>query len=397
MFWRELHGDPRRSVPGEHPSARPNGTSARWRPTVPGGAVSAGLPGLLHTALTYRSTDELAGVLVPLVAKWLSGGDRVIVSSGPRRMHALCSELGADAELVRWCDTSRWAPHPARRLRAIHEIVEDERRLGHGQVRFVGEHPFPPGVPELVTEWERFDAALNDALATAPLTMVCAFDVATVPAPVLEHVAGVHPMLGVDPALASTGYRRPDDFLGVSSGLPPLPADTSRLGGQVTPARARSLVKDVLGGEGVDAPASRAVDDFAVAVTELVTNAWQAGAGSIDVWCWQRRGEMGVQVDDDGPGLRAPLAGYRRPSPGALGGRGLWIVRQLVDLVEIAFDGLGTSVRARIFEDRARRLRAPGGSQRDCRERSAGILAAERRGAHQPVNRLGVALKPHGL
>ena len=332
--------------------------------------VNVGLAGLLHTALTYRSTDELVGVLVPLVGKWLSGRDRVIVSSGPSRMHLLRCGLGADAELVRWCDTSRWVPHPARRLRAIHEIVEDDRRLGHGQVRFVGEHPFPSGMPELVTEWERFDAALNDALAGAPLTVVCAFDLTTVPAPVLEHVAGAHPMLGVDPALPSSAYRRPADLPGVLSALPPLPADVSHLGGQVSPARARSLVRDALGGGGADALASSAVDDLVVAVTELVTNAWQAGAGSIDVWCWQRRGEMGVQVDDDGPGLRAPLAGYQRPSPGAPGGRGLWIVRQLVDLVEIAFDGTGTSVRARIFDERARRHPAQGGqggSKRDCR------------------------------
>ncbi len=134
--------------------------------------------------------------------------------------------------------------------------------------------------------------------------------------------------------------------------LSPQPVDVGHEGGRVTPARARGLVREVLRGapsEGGPVPAE-AVHELAVVVSELVTNAWQAGSGRVDVWCWRRDGETGVQVDDDGPGLRDPFAGYRRPTPAAAGGRGLWIVRQLADLVEVAYDGRGTSVRARRFD-----------------------------------------------
>jgi len=355
------------------------------------------LPGLLHTALVYRSTDELVAALTPLVCKWLSDSDRVIVSLEPGRLDALRSELGADAGRVWWGDTSRQPPHPARRLRAIHEVVEDEHRLGHGQVRFVDEHSFPAGQPELVTEWERFDLVLGDALAGTPTTVVCTFDLAAIPEPVLEHVARTHPMLGVDPAVASTEYRRSADFLGVPSVLSPLPAAASRLGGCVSPSQARTLVRDVLGLAGGQAMLRKAVDDLTVAVTELVTNAWQAGARSIDVWCWRSRGEMGVQVDDDGPGLRAPLAGYRCPAPGAAGGRGLWIVRQVADLAEIACDGRGTSVRARIFEDRRRRLRTQEASEIDALGRLGGVLLPTRRGAGRRVDGLDVVAGQFGL
>ena len=349
------------------------------------------LPGLIHTALTYRTTDELVGVLTPLVGKWLSGSDRVIVSLEPGRLDALRSELGTDAEHVWWSDASRRPPHPARRLRVIHEVVEDERHLGHGHVRFVGERSFPAGMPELVAEWERFDVVLDDALAGAPLTVVCTFDLTTAPERALEHVGATHPMLGVDPALPSTEYRRSADVLDVPSALPPLPPAASHLGGRVSPAHARTLVRDVLGGARGHVSVMQAADDLTVAVTELVTNAWQAGARSIDVWCWRSRGEIGVQVDDDGRGLRAPLAGYRRPAAGAAGGRGLWIVRQLADLVEIAYDGRGTRVRARIFEDRGRRSYAQAGSERAGLERFGGVLVADRRDARRRAGRLGAA------
>ena len=347
-----------------------------------------GLPGLLHTALTYRSTDELLGALTPLVGTWLSASDRVIVSLGPGRSDALRSELGADAGLVWWSDTSLRPPHPARRLRAFHEVAQREHRLGHGQVRFVSEHSFPAELPELVTEWERFDLVLDDALAGTPATVVCTFDLTAVPERVLEHVAGTHPMLGVDPAVASTEYRRSADFLEVPSVLSALPATASRLGGCVSPSQARALVRHVLGASGGHAAMRQGVDDLTVAVTELVTNAWQAGAESIDVWCWRSRGEMGVQVDDDGPGLRAPLAGYRPPLAGAAGGRGLWIVRQVADLTEIACDGRGTSVRARILEDRRRRLRAQGASEEDALGQLGAVLLADRSGARSRVDRL---------
>jgi anti-sigma regulatory factor (Ser/Thr protein kinase) len=350
--------------------------------------VSVDLPRLQHTALTYRTTDELVGALAPLVGTWLSGGDRVILSLGTAHLDALRCELGAASELVWWSDTSRRVPHPARRLREIHEIVENEGRLGHVQVRFVGERSFPAGLlPELISEWERFDVALDGALADAPLTVVCTFDLTTAPERALEHVAGTHPMLGVAPALPSMEYRRPADLFDVPSALSPLSAAASHLGGQVTPAGARTLVRDVLGAAGGRGSAREAAADLSVVVTELVTNAWQAGARSIDVWCWHSQGEMGVQVDDDGPGLHTPLAGYWRPPPGAPRGRGLWIVRQLTDLVGIASDDWGTSVRAQIFEDRGHRYFAQASPAHESVRRCRGALVVERRPAGSGTDR----------
>ena len=89
-------------------------------------------------------------------------------------------------------------------------------------------------------------------------------------------------------------------------------------------------------------------EDLAVVVSELVTNAWKADATSVSLACWQVPYGVVVQVDDDGVGLDAPLAGYRRPSPRQEGGRGLWITRQLTDAVEIASSPAGTSVRVHV-------------------------------------------------
>ena len=309
--------------------------------------------GFAHTAVCYGTTQELVEEVAPIIHAWLSQGDRVFVNLSADRLAALGAALGADADRVRWSDTHRWAPHPARRLRALHELVEREGRGGAVQLRFVGECAFPSSVPELAEEWVRFDAVLNEALAGAPVTMVCTYDVQALPEEVAAGVHRTHPILGLDPVVWSEGYRRPSELLDLPAALSDPPASAVRETGCVEPARARELVREVLAGRGDPgdraAPPVQAAEDLAVVATELVTNAWQVGALSIGVWCWHDGAEIGVQVDDDGPGLRDPLAGYRRPAAGVVGGRGLWIARQLADLVEIAPNGLGTSVRARIW------------------------------------------------
>ncbi|HTX63824.1 MAG TPA: ATP-binding protein [Acidimicrobiales bacterium] len=306
--------------------------------------------GFLHTAVLHRTTEELVDQLAPLVGGWLSMRDRVFVNLSSPRADALRVALGADADRVRWSDASRWLPHPARRLRALQELVAGEERRGSGQLRFVTERAFPTGPPELVNEWERFDAVLNDAFESAALTIVCVFDLAVLPG-AAERAGCTHPVLGVDPALPSDRYLGARDFLARPRTVSELPESAVRAGGCVTPTRARELVRTGLAGsleDGAKFPA-HAVDHLAVVTTELVTNAWQAGARWIQASCWRDAGEMGVQVDDDGPGLTDPFAGYRRPSSSVVGGRGLWIVRQLADLVEIVPSGQGTTARARTF------------------------------------------------
>lgn len=59
-------------------------------------------------------------------------------------------------------------------------------------------------------------------------------------------------------------------------------------------------------------------------------------------------GYLLCQVDDRGPGVADALAGYRPPAGATVQGRGLWITRQLVDLLEVVPTPTGTSVRVRV-------------------------------------------------
>jgi hypothetical protein len=61
---------------------------------------------------------------------------------------------------------------------------------------------------------------------------------------------------------------------------------------------------------------------------------------------------VGVTFEvSDGGHILDPLAGRRLPGQGSLGGRGLWLVHHLCDLVETRTGEDGTVVRLHVHRD----------------------------------------------
>ncbi|MGS2613553.1 ATP-binding protein [Micromonospora sp. LZ34] len=88
------------------------------------------------------------------------------------------------------------------------------------------------------------------------------------------------------------------------------------------------------------------LDDFVLAVNELITNAVRHGGGQGSLRLWRQPGQLVCEVSDCGRGISARrLADRSRPAPDTAGGWGLWLARELSDSMEVETGAAGTTVR----------------------------------------------------
>ena len=84
--------------------------------------------------------------------------------------------------------------------------------------------------------------------------------------------------------------------------------------------------------------------DLVLATDEIVVNAVRHGGGDAVLKLWRDGDRAVAEVSDQGL-LDDAMAGRREPDHLREGGRGLWIVNQLCDLVQIRSTPEGTVVR----------------------------------------------------
>lgn len=300
---------------------------------------------LLHTAVVAKGSGELIDAALAALRRGSGENDATYAVVTAERSEALRRRLGDD--LVTFTDAERWNPHPARRLRALHALVDEQRLHGGGRVHFINECSWHVGPAEMADEWARFEAALNFLFADAPLDLVCVYDASTLSPAVVGHAAETHPRLGAAGERPSPAYLTPETFAARNAAKLVPPLNAARLDDNVSPARARKFLEEAA----AEGELTREqLDALTVVLTEIVTNSWKAGARAVSIAAWRSPAGVAVQVDDDGPGLTDLFAGYRRPALDAATGRGLWIARQLADLVQTAPRERGTSVRVELFD-----------------------------------------------
>ncbi|MEH1012837.1 ATP-binding protein [Micromonospora sp. CPCC 206060] len=110
--------------------------------------------------------------------------------------------------------------------------------------------------------------------------------------------------------------------------------------------RVTGLRHDVAGCAQAAGLAGERLDDFVLAVNELITNAVRHGGGQGRLRLWRQPGMLCCEVTDAGPGITpARLDDESRPAPDSTGGWGLWLTRQLSDEMTIDTGPTGTTVR----------------------------------------------------
>jgi anti-sigma regulatory factor (Ser/Thr protein kinase) len=90
--------------------------------------------------------------------------------------------------------------------------------------------------------------------------------------------------------------------------------------------------------------AAAPTEELVLAVNELATNSIRYGGGQGKLLLWRETDALVCEIQDAGH-IEDPLIGRTPPAPNQHTGRGLWLVHQLCDLVQIHSSPAGTAVR----------------------------------------------------
>ena len=302
-----------------------------------------------HHGLLFEGEDQYVELALDFLREGVRQGDRVLVLADPRHLPALRDAVGPAAPGVRLIDTGPFGWNPARALPVWRDFID---ALGPGdRARGLAEPVSAAGHPLVGAERAIHESLLNLAFADShAFWLVCPYDTSELGPPLAAQVGSSHPFMtrdGGSPSPSPT-YRSPEaeHIFGASAGAldPPPPGAEYLTVGRNGMGALRRWVRVRAAEAGLsDARA----DDFALAVHELVANSVRHGGGHGRVAIWPAEGTLVCEVADTGR-FDAPLAGRIRPSSAGAAGRGLWIVNQLCDLVQIRSVPDGTVVRVHI-------------------------------------------------
>jgi anti-sigma regulatory factor (Ser/Thr protein kinase) len=299
-----------------------------------------------HEAFLYAGESEFVDAVGDFVADGVAAGEAVLVVVGGHKIDRLRSVLGRDADAVGFVDMVDVGVNPARIIPEWREFVA-ERNGSDAPFRGVGEPIWAGRSHAETVECQRHESLLNLAFAGAPAWwLLCPYDTEALDPSLIDEARRSHPYVAEDGCTHESaqfaGLEAWPDRL--DEPLPPPPPD------------ADTLTFDAAGLESVRHHVARAArrlglgtgrtEDLVVAVNEVASNSVRHGGGGGTLVLWRDDHEVVCEVRDRGH-IADPLVGRHRPLRAREGGRGLWLVNQLCDLVQVRNTG-GSVVRLHV-------------------------------------------------
>lgn len=298
---------------------------------------------LWHEARLYENPQQLERAVGDFIAGGAQAGEPVLAVLPPHTIERVLGGLGELACHVRFEDMEVVGANPNCLLELYQEWIEAH----DSRVRVLEEGIWPDrSYPEIV-ECLRHQALLNDELGSCPASILCLYDAARLAPEVLAGAELTHPSL-----MNADGVRRSSSRYGVplevyagthwpqEAAKPPV----SKLAfdGDLHALR-QSVAADPI----VAKLSAERRADLVFAVNEAATKTVEYGDGECTARIWHDGNGVVTEVSSSAVLERTAL-GRRRPAPESLRGRGLWLVNQLCDLVELRIGRHGTSMRIHV-------------------------------------------------
>lgn len=295
-----------------------------------------------HTSLFYDGAQHYAAETAGFLRGGLERGHRGLVMAPPPRVDQLRSALGRDADEVTFVeDTIAYGPQ----WNAYRVLLDFAASTPDVRSCVVAEQRLADRTPAELVDYRRLEAAINLVFAESAVDLLCPYDAGSLPAHLLEIGRHTHGAFLTDGR--TTPNAEFDDpwqqLAGLAGVVPPPPeATTLDCSSRADVASARRLVHERGVEAGIDPDV---VDDIALAVTEVLTNALLHGEPPALLHVYDEGLTWVCHVHDGGGGLTDPLAGLLPPTEPSDHGYGLWLARQLCTAVDVGTDRSGTHVR----------------------------------------------------
>ena len=293
--------------------------------------------GLLHMIYPYTGPQQYLDGTLAYIEQARTTGGAVVIAAPPEHRDVLASHIKDDA--VAFMDTAALGRNPGRLIPAWQDWIDRQTdgRAVHGINDAAAASGSAYSGEARYAEW-----LLNLAFAKTPAwSLLCPVDTDLHPAPALTALTRSHPLLWDGAAQSPVTDYLTGPYL--QDELPEPPASAVRLAfGLDDLSSIRGVATRLAQSHGLPAARVRALT---LAVSEVATNSVRYGGGYGAMHLWTQDGSVVCELRDAGV-ITDPLVGQRRPSPRQLGGRGLWFVHQLCDLVQLrSAPGLGTRIR----------------------------------------------------
>jgi anti-sigma regulatory factor (Ser/Thr protein kinase) len=294
----------------------------------------------LHHALLYDSDEQLVEHVAPFLREGLEEGPTIAVLTR-RHWSLLREELGSEARDIAFTDCDDFYVRPVDTIAAYDATVTELLASGATSVRAAAEIPLQATRREW-SDWISYEAIVNRALETRPIDVLCVYGTQEAPDDVIDAVWRTHQLVEGNGSAGHPHYHDPREIVATQTGKPRSVPSLHTLAATADAVEFRELLAAELAAAG--APDAKALD-LLLAASEVFENARRHGGGATRVRAGLVDGWFACEIEDRGPGLDDPLAGYLPPGADEAHGQGLWIARRLVRRLELLDNTPGLTVR----------------------------------------------------
>jgi anti-sigma regulatory factor (Ser/Thr protein kinase) len=295
-----------------------------------------------HAMLLYRDPREHGSACAQYLTADAPGDAAALVAVTRPHASSLRPRLNGRNGQVRWSELSSTGADPGRVISMIRMFALENAGRPLRVVQDVGWLDRPH---EDLSEAIRYETLLCDALSGSAVEVLCGYD-ARLDSALLAAAEQAHSVVLEDgsrrAAAAGQTAQAPVTAAPPLSDPPP--------GAEAITFRAdQAAVRGFALAAGLRAGLSRSrITDLVLAIGELAGNTLLHTDGTGTATIWATDEEVIGQIHDSGQ-ITDRLAGTLRPDPTAPGTRrGLWLVHQVSDLVQVRSGPAGTTIRVHL-------------------------------------------------